>query len=129
MKIIKFTAYLLYRYYSKHGFARDMPYLTTISVLTLLFFIHICQIFILFNITYLIPTDGSQLKIENYFKMGLFMLPIGFLFSFLIKKEELITDNYNDKTIKKGYMILIAYFILSFAFLMFLAFLKKGKFG
>ncbi len=127
MKTLKFTAYLFYRYYQKHGFAKELPYLSTITVLTLLLFLHVSQIFALLNMTYLIPTDGSQLKINNFFKMGLFMLPMYLLLAILIKKEDLITAQYEERKIKKGYIFLIIYIVLSFAFLMVLALIKKGK--
>jgi hypothetical protein len=127
MKTLKFTAYLFYRYYSKHGFAKEMPYLSTITILGLLLYIHIFQILAILDVAYLIPTDGSQLKIGNYVKIGLFMLPMFLLFYFLIKKEDLINARYEEKKIKKGYVILIIYIVLSFALLMILALIRKGK--
>lgn len=127
MKTLKFAAYLFYRFYAKNGFAKDMPYLSTISILVLLLYIHIFQIFAILDITYFIPTDGSQLKISNYFKMGLFMLPLFLVLFVMIKKEDLINVHYEQKKIRKGYVILICYIAISFALLIFLALLRKGK--
>lgn len=126
MKTIKFVAYLFYRYYSTtKGFAKDIPYAATLGALVLLAYLHIFQIFALLNKTNLIPTDGSQLKVSNYFIMGLFMLPILIFFFPIIKKKELQRLQYNDKRINRGYIYLIIYIILSFSFLMLLAIFRK----
>ncbi|MDP4264024.1 MAG: hypothetical protein Q8941_15960 [Bacteroidota bacterium] len=126
MKTIKFVAYLFYRYYSTtKGFAKDIPYAATLGALVLLAYLHIFQIFALLNITNLIPTNGSQMKVSNYFIMGLFMLPVLIFFFAIIKKRELQRLQYDDKRIKRGYIYLIGYIILSFSFLMLLAIFRK----
>jgi hypothetical protein len=127
MKTLKFAAYLLYRFYSKNGFAKNLPYLSTTTFLAFLLYIHIFQIFAIFNLTSLIPTDGNELKVANWLKMAMFMLPMFLIIIFLIKKEDLVNAHYDEKKVKRGYVYLIAYVIISFAFLMFLALVKKGK--
>ena len=126
MKTIKFIAYLFYRYYSStSGFAKDIPYAATLGALVLLAYLHIFQIFAILNKTNLIPTDGSQFKVSNYFIMALFMLPILTFFFVIIKKQDLQQLQYNNEKIKRGYFYLIVYIILSFSFLMLLAILRK----
>jgi hypothetical protein len=127
MKTIKFVAYLFYRYYSTtKGFAKDIPYAATLGVLVLLSYLHIFQILALLNKTNLIPTNGSQLKAANYLIMGLFMLPILIFFLIVIKKKELQNLRYDSKKIKRGYIYLIVYIILSFSFLMTLALIRRS---
>ena len=127
MKTLKFTAYLFYRYYSKHSFAKDLAYISTISILVLLIYVHVFQFLAILNLTQWVPTDGSQLKITNYFEMGIFMLPIFLILIILIRKKDISNCQYDEKKIRKGYVILIIYMILSFALLMILALIRKGK--
>ncbi len=127
MKTIKFTVYLLYKYYSKGG-TKDIPYASAICALTLMGVIHIYQILLLFNKMTLVPTDGSQAKIGNFLKMGLFMLPVALFLIFVAKKSELEQVDYTTAQIKRGYTFLILYVVLSFALLLLLIFYKKGNF-
>jgi hypothetical protein len=127
MKTLRFTAYLLHRYYSKNGYAQSIPYIGVLTSLTIFFFIHIIQIFLIFKMEVLIPTDGDELKPINWLKMFLFMLPLFLILLQVVKKDEVIKANYEETKIKRGYFWLIAYSIASFAFLMFLALLRKGK--
>ncbi|RTL57093.1 MAG: hypothetical protein EKK37_13655 [Sphingobacteriales bacterium] len=127
MKTLKFVAYLFYRYYSKGGFTKKIPYFSTISALTLLAFIHFFQLMAFLKMTSVIPTDGSQFKISNYFKMGLFMLPFFLFLMIVIKEADLNSYHYEYKKIKISYIALVLYIILSFSLLMFLAIHNKGK--
>jgi hypothetical protein len=131
MKTIKFVAYLFYRYYATtRGFARDIPYVATLGALVLLAYLHICQILVLLDRTDIIPTDGSQFKFSNYIKMGLFLLPIFIAIFPFVKKRELQELKYSDQKIKRGYIYLIGYIVLSFSILMVLAVLRyKYKHG
>lgn len=128
MRIIKFVAFLFYRYYTTtKGFAQDIPYFATICALTLLGYIHVFQILAILRRSNFIPTNGDSTKWSNYLIMGLFMLPIFIFFRVIINKRELDTMQYDARQVKKGCTLLIVYIILSFSLLMFLAILNKGR--
>jgi hypothetical protein len=74
----------------------------------------------------LVPTDGSQAKIGNWIKMALFILPFFLLFRKLIKESELKEMNYEKAKVKKGYIWLVIYIIISFTVLILLILYKKG---
>lgn len=126
MGTLRFAAYLLYKYYSKGG-TKDIPYASAILGLAFMGLIHIFQILLLFNGMSLVPTDGSQAKIGNFLKMGLFILPIVVLLMVVIKKDKLQEMSYDEAQMKKGYIFLILYVILSFALLLLLIFYRKGR--
>jgi hypothetical protein len=126
MGTIRFAAYLLYKYYSKGG-TKDIPYASAILALAFMGLIHIYQILLLFNGMSLVPTDGSQAKVGNFLKMGLFILPIVLLLMALIKKNKLQEMSYAEVQMKRGYFFLILYIILSFALLLLLIFYRKGR--
>jgi hypothetical protein len=126
MGTIRFAAYLLYRYYSKGG-TKDIPYASAILALAFMGLIHIFQILLLFNGMSLVPTDGSQAKVGNFLKMGLFILPIVLLLMVLVKKDKLQEMAYDETQMKRGYIFLILYIVLSFALLLLLIYYRKGK--
>lgn len=126
MKTIKFVAYLFYRYYST-GPLSDIPYFSTLCALVMLFGLHLFQVLVFFDGMSFIPTDGRQTKITNFLQMALFLVPIFLLFAILIKKSELQEMHYDAMKVRKGNIFLVVYIILSFAFLIFLILLKKGK--
>lgn len=82
----------------------------------------------IFDVTYLIPTDGSQMKFSNFLIMGLFMTPFFIGFSLIIRKAELDKMSYTKIKMRRGYFFLILYVIVSFAVVILLALYKKGKF-
>ncbi len=127
MKLLKFIAYLFYRYYSTGPTSR-IPYFSTIGVLVLLCYFHLLQVAMIFDVTYLIPTDGSQMKFSNFLIMGLFMTPFFIGFSLIIRKAELDKMSYTKIKMRRGYFFLILYVIVSFAVVILLALYKKGKF-
>jgi len=126
MKTLKFVAFLFYKYYSTGPTAR-IPYFSTLSALVLIVYIHLVQVLLLLDATNLIPTDGSQMKGINFIKMGLFMVPFFLILAFLIKHSELKTMIYPTRTIKRGYVFLIAYIIFSFALMIVISLYKTGK--
>ena len=126
MKTIKFIAFLFYRYYST-GPTKDIPYFSTLCALVMISVIHLFQILILFDAMYLVPTDGSQRKIENFLIMGLFLIPFFLLFRLLIKETELKEMVYEKEKIRRGYIGLIFYISISFVLLILLILYKKGK--
>jgi hypothetical protein len=126
MKTIKFIAYLFYRYYST-GPTSEIRYFSTLCAMVMLFYIHLFQILILLNATYLIPTDSSQAKISNWFKMALFLLPIFLLVGLLIRESELKGMTYEKEKMRTGYIWLVIYIVVSFAILILLILYKRGK--
>ncbi len=126
MKTIKFVAYLFYRYYST-GPRKDIRYFSTIGAMVMLFYFHLVQLLIIFNAINLIPVKDSDTRVTEYFKIALFMTPLFFIIMLFIKKSELDTMQYDEQKIKRGYIYLVIYIILSFSFMIFLALLKKGK--
>ena len=123
MRIIKFAAFLFYRYYST-GHTSDIKYFSTLCALTLLSFIHVFQLLILFDIIWIIP-QGHKNKISTRLEMVLFLLPIFLIFRLLIREPELKQMNYAPRVIKRGYLWLIVYAVISFALFGILAFFKK----
>lgn len=125
MKIIKFVAYLFYRYYLK-GPRREIPYFSTLSALTLLLYIHICQILVLFDWTNILP-KAKKTEPIGWVAMALFMLPIFLLVRLVIKEGDLKKIEYSPKKIKRGNILLIGYCVLSVTLLILLILFKKGK--
>jgi hypothetical protein len=126
MKTVKFVAYLFFRYYST-GPRKEIPYFSTVAALAVLFYIHLVQVLIIFNGMNLIPGKGDGSRIWEYFKMALFITPVFLLIMLFIRKPELQVMHYDDQKIKQGNINLVVYIILSFAFMIFLILLKKGK--
>lgn len=127
MRVVKFVAYLFYRYYSSSGPRKGIPYFSTLCALVLLFYIHLIQLLILLNIVNIIPIQDGNTNVGKFFKMALFLSPIFFLFVTLIKKSELQSMQYEEQKVKKGNIYLIVYIVLSFSFMIFLALVRKGK--
>jgi hypothetical protein len=126
MKTVKFVAYLFYRYYST-GATKDIPYASALCALVLLFYIHLVQLLLVLNLINLIPINDSDTRIEKFFKIAFFLLPLFLFFIIAIRKKELESLQYDEQKIKTGYVYLIIYIILSFSFMIFLALLRAGK--
>lgn len=127
MKVIKFVAFLFYRYYSTGG-TRRVPYFSTLCALAMIAYIHLFQLLILINrVDDIIPGGGDENRGIKYLKMALFFLPIFIILSFFIKKKELQQMQYEKPLIKKGYLFLILYVIVSFTVLILLILYRKGK--
>lgn len=126
METIKFIAFLFYKYYSTGPTSR-IPYFSTLCALVLMLYMHVVQILLIFNITDIVPTDGSQMKAMNFVKMALFMIPFFVITGMLVKKSDLNSKTYSPQKIKTGYIYLIVYIILSFILIIVLALYKKGK--
>jgi len=128
MKTIKFIAFLFYKYYSK-GATSDIPYVSTLCAMGLLLYLHLVQFLAIFNALNLIPGNSSDTRVVEYFKIALFMTPLFLIIMIFIKKSELKSMQCEKHKIKKGYIFLIIYIILSFSLTMFLALIQKGKFS
>ena len=128
MKTIKFVGYLFYRYYSK-GPRASIPYFSALCSMTTLGFFHLFQIMIVFNKVYLIPINVGDDKFSKRIAILLVMIPIYLLMTRLFKKNDihLMKEKYelNQDKISRGNISLIAYTIISFAFIFILATLKN----
>jgi hypothetical protein len=120
MKTLKFAAYLLYEYYSS-GPSRDIKYLYTITSLTVLAYLHILQIVLVFDIEGILPKKNEN-KWIDWLTMLILILPILLFFRFLIKERDLKAMQYSKEVKRIGYLNLIVYGIASFGLLMVIAF-------
>ena len=119
MKTIKFIAYLFYRYYST-GPTKDIPYISTLCALAMLFYIHLVQALILLNKMDLITVKDSDTRVGKYFEMAAFFLPIFLLIILLVSRKELQVMKYDERKVKSGNFYLVVYIIFSFLLLVFL---------
>jgi hypothetical protein len=87
---------------------------------------HVAQIFILFNWIKILP-QGHKSELSTWLKMALFIAPIFLLLALLIKKPNVDSQVYSENKIKKGYLWLIVYIIVSISTLVLLIMYKKGR--
>jgi hypothetical protein len=129
MKTIKFTAFLFYRYYSTGRWAGSTPLLRTRLSMTLLGFIHLIQVLIIFHRTDFIPFKSSDNIWWKRFIMLLVLLPIYLLVAAITKKDDIdqLSEEYkyNWDKVFNGNVFLIVYIILSFALTIILAIIMK----
>ncbi len=129
MNTIKFIGYLFYRYYEKPS-QRGNPYFRTMCSMTLLVYMHLMQLLILFNKTDLIPIKASDDKLTKRIIMLFVLVPIYFLATKLFKKSDIEPlkekYGYNWDKVHAGNILLILHIILSFALIFVLAIWKKG---
>ena len=117
--MLKFCAFLFYRFYLRFRASRDSAYIRTIGALALLTFLHFLQFLILVGGMGILPS-GHKREVWTWVKMMLFGLPFYFLFMFFIKEKDLVALTYPERKVKRGNVILVVYMILSMAFLIFL---------
>jgi len=125
MKTLRFVAYLFYRYYST-GPTKDIPYVSTLCALTMLFGLHFFQVIILFDKQNLLPGDQYG-KVQGYIVMAVYFTVILLLLTFLIRHSDLKNAKYAEHQIKRGNIYLIGYIIISILLIPLIAILKKGK--
>jgi len=129
MKTIKFVGYLFYRYYSK-GPRASIPYFSAICSMTLLGFMHLMQILILFNKVNLIPINSDENKLTKRLIILIFMLPIYFIMTRLFRKKDIEPlkekYDYNWDKVYSGNVWLIIYIIISMTLIGILVFWKKN---
>ncbi len=125
MKTIKFAAFLFYRYYSGGRRPDSAPFFSTMLSMTLLGFMHLIQVLIIFDKMDLISISPTDSKGTKRFIIFLVMLPIYLLLNLLIKKKDLEEvkerNEYNWDKVFNGNVWLIVYMILSFALIFVLA--------
>jgi hypothetical protein len=125
MKTFRFVAYLFYRYYST-GPTKDIPYISTLCALTMLFGLHFFQIIALFDLKNLLP--GNQFnRIQGYGIMAIYCTLILLLASRLVKRSALEQAKYAEQKIKRGNLYLIVYIIVSILLIPLIILLKKGR--
>ncbi len=107
MKVIKFVAFLFYKYY-RTGPTSRIPYFSTLCALAFIIYIHLCQLLILTNtIDYVLPQKSEENRILDYLKIAIFFVPIFLTLGLFIKKKELNNMNFGSATIRRGYINLI----------------------
>lgn len=124
MRLIKFTAFLLYRYYYNSK-SRDIAYLRMLYTLVFLSCFHIAQILLIFNKFSSIPITDNDSTFARLFKIGLFIIPLFVFYMLIIKESELKKLNFNESKIRIGYKHLIAYSIVTFSFTFLLAIIRN----
>lgn len=125
MATLRFIGYLLYRHYKKVKY-NSVPYFSTICAMTLLAFFHVMQILILTNtaaqvITYKQTDDLMTKRLAILWVM----LPIGLTLCFLLPKKLLNELKYEDVKVRRGYIYLITYGIISFAMIFIIALFRS----
>jgi len=126
MKTMRFIAYLFYRYYST-GPTKDIPYFSTLCALVMLIGLHVFQILVLFNKVSFLPVSSKNTRAENFLIIALCLLPIFLITAAIVKKSDLQEMTYEEAKVKRGYMFLILYIVLSIALLLLLIFYRKGR--
>lgn len=119
MKTLRFVFFLLYRYYSKGG-TKVIPYFSTLCAVSLLFFVHVFQLLLIFNVFEYFPISGSENRIIRYGKIALISVPVFIFFALLIKEKDIKNAYYEEEKIKKGNLFLLGYAILSVCLLLWL---------
>jgi len=125
MKLIKFVAYLLYRYY-RSGRDRNIAYFMTLLVLSMLTFIHGTQIVLAFRLYLYIPFFRSHGDATVFLRSLLLLIPIGIVYCLLIKESYLKSAEYDGSKIRRGKWLLGIYILLS-VFLLIRVILKDAE--
>ena len=126
MKTIKFTAYLLYRYYL-NGRSKNVAYIRTIGTLVILSIFHIIQILLILNKFDSLEPGGTEKVNVQLLKIFVGLIPIALLLIFLVREPELKQMKFSEKKIKNGYLLFIVYGIVSFSFTFILAKIRYGS--
>jgi hypothetical protein len=121
MKGLRFVMYLFYRYYSRGGTKR-IPYFSTLCAVVFLIYIHIFQILIVLDKVDFSPIKNDDVKIVNYGKIAVFLLPFFLIISYLVRPKDLQNLSYTEAQIRKGNTFLVVYVILSVTLLFVLMF-------
>src|SRR5688572_25304042 len=121
MKFLRYISYLFYSYYSKGG-RRNVAYLSSILAVTLIFYLNILIVLVLFNLDIYIPIGLNDGRGARYFKVALFMSPVFFFLYYGVKEKKLLElkdklgyDHYNKEFNHR--VLLFAYIALSFGIL------------
>ena len=119
MKTFRFVFFLLYRYYSKGG-TKVIPYFSTLCAISLLFFLHVLQLLIIFDTMDYFPINGNESRILRYGKIALLSIPVFLMISFLVRPKEVRNMSYDEAKIKKGNILLLLYVLATVVLLFWL---------
>ena len=127
MKFLKFVAYLFYDYYYSTGPRANIKYFATIGVMTLLSYLNLFAILILFNIVDDVMPSKGYSRGMGYVQTFFYMFPIWLMFRILIKEKELENSNYDVDKVSVGKVWLMLYYLTSVAVVILLILWRKGK--
>lgn len=119
-KIILDAIFLLYKYYDKGG-TKIIAYESALMSLTTLIMIHVLQIKVLLVGGGLTIGDSRLVRLIS---VSVVFIPVYFLLQACFKNAELDEHNYSG-VMRKGYLYLITYVILSISLLIVLALANK----
>jgi len=127
MRLLKFTMFLFYRYYSK-GTSDRTPYFSALCAVVFLIYMHVFQILILLDkVDEVLPLNRDDDRTTKYLKMGFFLLPLFLIVAYLVKPQDLRMAKYDEGKVKRGGIYLIVYTILSIILIFVLAFIFRKK--
>lgn len=122
MKLLKFTMFLFYRYYSK-GRSKGSAYFSALCAVVLLIYMHVFQILIVLDkVDEIIPLKKDDDPDIKDLKMGLFLLPFFLIVRYLVKPKDLRVAKYDEDKVRRSGIYLVIYCILSFVLLFALAY-------
>lgn len=73
------------------------------------------------------PVSSKNTRVENFLIIALCLLPIFLITAAIVKKSDLQEMTYTEAKMKRGYMFLILYIVLSIAVLLLLILYRKGR--
>jgi hypothetical protein len=123
MRLVRFIAYLFYDYYSE-GPRQSIRYVATLGAMTLLFYLNLLTLLILFRLDHLVPSRSGN-RFFDYLNMSLFLLPIFLMFRFLIRERQLENADYDGDKVATGRFWLVFYIIVSIITLTVVIIIKK----
>lgn len=125
MKLLKFTMFLFYRYYSK-GSSNNIPYFSALCAVVMLIYMHIFQILIVLNkVDEILPLNKDDDQNTKTWKAALFMLPIFLVVAYLVKPKDLKLAKYDEDKVRRGGIYLVIYTVLSFVLIFVLAYVSS----
>jgi hypothetical protein len=119
----KVYSVLFYDYYSE-GPRQSIKYFATLGAMTLLFYLNLFTLLILFKLDFLVPSRSGN-RFFDFLNMSLFLLPVFLAFRFLIKQQELENADYDGDKVSSGKFWLVFYIIASIITLTVVIIIKK----
>jgi hypothetical protein len=118
IKLVKFILYLLYNYYKDGASTRTMPYLYAVMVIISIVFMNILTFMSFFGQdliqVFALSVVPDSKWIQYIYAFLFVLLPGYFLISIFIKKNDVIHQEYDYKTVSKGNVGLIIYIVITF---------------
>jgi hypothetical protein len=121
-KVFQNVIHLLYRHYNGGG-TKSIAYESAISSVAFMILIHLLQIKVL--IWGGGVTVGSN-RLLRFLSISIYFIPVYFLLSWLFTRQNTLEYQYSG-SLRKGYLYLVLYLIISFALLTFIILYKKNK--